>query len=160
MKRPQPGPAVIFRSLLLAAAATLAACGQPLTVEQQVIATIRQMEEKIENGERRPFMEYISEDFTGQDGRMTRDEVRALVVMQLNRHHRLHAQLFPIFVTETGEGRAEARFRALITGGPGWFPESGQVYDFETSWRDEGGDWLLEAARWDPVALDEALDGL
>ena len=151
---------VFVRAGLLTAAAALASCGQQLTVEQQVIATIRQMEEKIENGERRPFMEHISEDFTGQDGRMTRDEVRALVVLQLNRHQRLHAQLFPIFVSETGEGRAEARFRALITGGPGWFPESGQVYDFETVWRDEGGEWLLEAASWDPVPLDEALEAL
>ena len=150
----------MLRAALIAAAFALVSCGQSLTVEQQVIATIRQMEEKIENGERRPFMAYLSEDFSGQNGRMTRDEVRALVVLQLNRHQRLHAQLFPIFVTETGEGRAEARFRALITGGPGWFPESGQVYDFETAWRADGDRWLLESANWEPVPLDEALDAL
>ena len=98
-------------------ATMLCACGQPLTVEQQVIATILQMEEKIEAGERRNFMEYIAEDFTGQNEAMTRDQVRALVVFQLNRNKRLAAQLFPIRVEETGEGRASANFRALVTGG-------------------------------------------
>jgi hypothetical protein len=134
------------------------ACSQPLTVEQQIIATIRLMEEKIEAGERRPFMAHVSEDFLGQGGRMTRDQVRALVIMQLNRHKRLQARLFPIRVVETGEMTASAGFRALVTGGPGWIPDSGQVYEFETRWRLDGDEWLLEAADWEPVPLDEALE--
>jgi hypothetical protein len=145
----------IFGLLLMA---VLFACSQPMTVEQQVIATIRKMEEKIEAGERRRFLEHIAADFTGQNGAMSREQVRALVVLQLNRHKRLQAQLFPIHVRETGENSATARFRALVTGGPSWIPESGQVYDFETSWRQEEGDWLLQAANWSPVALDDALD--
>jgi hypothetical protein len=132
-------------------------CSQPLTVEQQIIATIRQMEEKIEAGERRRFMTHISDDFLGQQGMMTREQVRALVIMQLNRHQRLQARLFPIRVTETGETTAAADFRALVTGGPKWIPESGQVYEFETRWRLDGDEWLLEAADWEPVPLDEAL---
>ena len=95
----------------------LAACSQPLTVEQQVIATIRQMEEKIEAGQRLAFMEHVDEAFTGQDGQMNRDQVRALVIFQLNRHKQLQAQLFPISVSETGPDTATAKFRALVTGG-------------------------------------------
>ena len=149
-----------FRLLPALLVLALCACDQPLTVEQQVIATIRQMEEKIEAGERRNFMEYIAEDFMGQNEAMTRDQVRALVVFQLNRNKRLSAQLFPIRVEETSEGLASANFKALVTGGPGWIPERGQVYDFDTQWRYEDDEWLLYRANWKPVPLDETLDKL
>ena len=117
----------ILAFLLLAG---LSACNQPLTVEQRIIATIREMEAKVEEGERRPFMEHIAEDFTGQGGAVTRYQARAMFIYQLNRHERLQAQLFPIHVTESSENTAIAVFRALVTGGPNWIPESGQVFDF------------------------------
>jgi hypothetical protein len=138
----------------------LTGCGERLTVEQQVIQTIRSMEDRIESRERRAFMAHVAEDFSAQDGRMNREQVRALVVFQLNRYERLQARLFPISVMETGAGTAEAQFRALVTGGPNWIPDSGQVYDFETGWRQEGGEWLLVSANWEPVPLDEVLDEL
>jgi len=150
-------PRLILPAALLLA---LAACSQPLTVEQRVIAAIRDMEAKIEAGERREFMQRVAPDFVAQDGRMNRDQAHALVVFQLRRYERLQAQLFPIRVTETGPDTATAEFRALVTGGPGWIPESGQVYDFSTAWRQDGGDWLLVRADWSPVPFDEALRNL
>jgi hypothetical protein len=148
------------RSLLaaLAALTLAAACDKPLTVEQQIIATIRDMEALIEDGERRAFMEHIAPDFSGRNGSMNRDQVRALVIFRLNRHKKLRAQLFPIQVEETAPGRAIARFRALVTGGAGWLPESGQVFDFVTQWRLDDDEWLLIGADWKPVDLERALD--
>lgn len=131
--------------------ALLAACGDQLTVEQQVIATIREMEAHIEAGERRPFLGYVSEDFRGQGGSLNRDQLRALLIMQLNRYRRLQGQLFPVHVVETGEGEATADFRALVTGGPDWIPESGQLIEFRTRWRRVDGEWLVVAADWEPV---------
>ncbi len=144
----------LFAMLLLAVCAS---CAKPLTTEQQIIAVIREMETRIEAGERRPFMSHVADDFSGQGGQLTRDELRALMVLQLNRHQSLHAQLFPIRVSETGEDSARAVFRALITGGPGWLPDSGQVYDYETHWRRQDGEWMLLNASWTPVPLDEVL---
>lgn len=137
--------------------AAFSACSPPLTVSQQVIAAIREMETRIEDGERRQFIKHVSEDFSGQNGQLNRQQLMGLVIYQLNRHQRLHAQLFPISVTETGEETASANFRALITGGPGWIPDQGQLYDFETLWRYQGGEWKLTSANWDPVPLDEIL---
>lgn len=144
-------------TLVLLCLAGLSACSQPLTVEQRIIAAIRNMEAKIEANERRSFMEYIAEDFKGQNGSMSREQVHAIVVFQLNRHKRLQAQLFPIHVTESGDGSATAGFRALVTGGPKWIPESGQVFDFVTHWRLADDEWIVYAANWTPVALDEVL---
>ena len=147
--------ALSFLAMLLMA--TFSACSRPLTVEQQIIATIREMEARIENGEPRQFIGHVSENFSGQKGQLNRQQLRGLVVYQLNRHQRLHAQLFPISVNETGEETASAKFRALITGGPGWIPDQGQLYDFETLWRYQGGEWKLTNANWNPVPLDEIL---
>jgi len=145
----------IAKTLLVALLAS--ACGEEPTVEQQVIAAIREMETHIEAGERRPFMDYVAEDFSGQHGSLNRDQLRALMIVQLNRYQRLQGQLFPIQVQPAGEEAATAHFRALVTGGPNWLPESGQLFEFETHWRRIDGDWRLTAANWDPVPLDEAL---
>ena len=130
----------------------VAGCGAELTVEQQVIATIREMEARLEAGERRPFMAYVSADFSGQGGSLNREQLRALLIMQLNHYQRLRGQLFPIHVAETGADTATAGFRALVTGGPGWIPESGQLFEFRTAWRRVDGDWQVVSADWEPVA--------
>jgi hypothetical protein len=147
----------LLLSALLVLLGAVVSCGQQLTVEQQIIATIREMEARIEAGERRPFMAHISEDFSGQGGSMNREQLRALMIMQLNRYQRLQGQLFPIRVEDQGDGSARANFRALVTGGPNWLPESGQVFEFDTRWERVDGDWLLIAADWDPVPLEEVL---
>jgi hypothetical protein len=136
---------------------TLPSCERPMTVDQQIRATILEMEKHIEAGERLAFMNYISEDFSGQSGAMNRDQLRAYVILQYKRYQRLQGQLLPIDVEDRGDGQAAAWFRAVVTGGPGWIPESGQVFEFETYWRQDGGDWLLTTANWTPVALEEAL---
>jgi hypothetical protein len=151
-----------MRVLLTACAAlavlgALASCKRPMTVDQQIIATILEMEAHIEAGERRAFMDYVAEDFSGQNGAMDRDRLRGYVILQLNRYRRLQGQLFPIDVEDQGDGRAAAWFRALVTGGAGWIPESGQMFEFETHWRLEDGEWLLYSANWNPVPLDEVL---
>lgn len=139
-------------------ALALFACSKPLTTQQQVIAVIRNMEAQIEEGERRPFMNHVADEFSGQNGQLNRDQLRGMVIYQLNRYQRLSAQLFPIRVTETGEGLATATFRALVTGGAGWLPENGQVYDFETHWTRQSGDWMLLKADWTPVPLDKVIE--
>jgi hypothetical protein len=139
--------------VLLALLLGVGGCGEKLTVEQQVIATIREMEARIEAGETRSFLSHVGADFSGQGGTLNREQLRAFMIVQLNRYQRLQGQLLPILVEETGEGVAAAHFKALVTGGPNWIPESGQVFEFETHWRRVDGDWLLYAANWDPVPL-------
>jgi hypothetical protein len=141
---------------LLAAVLTCvaAACSQPLSVEQQVIATIREMESSIENGERGDFMARVDENFIGQDAVMTRDQLNALVFYQLNQHEQIQVQFMPIYITPTEPGKAEGRFDVLLTGGQGWLPDSGQVFSFVTGWHQEGDEWLLRSANWEPVTID------
>jgi hypothetical protein len=132
----------------------LFACGEELSVEQQIIRTINEMEALAEAGERRDFMEFVAGEFDGQLGRLTKEEFRRFMVLQWNENQRLNAQLGPISVTELGEGMAAADFSGLITGGRGLLPERGQMFNFETSWLMIDGQWQLVSAVWEPIRLD------
>lgn len=135
----------------------LAACSPELTVQQRLIANIRTMETHIEAGERRPFMNFVTEDFQAQGGQMGREQLNAFVLLQLRQHQALHAQLFPIQVSQDSATTAQARFRALVTGGPGWLPDSGQLFQITTGWRLEDDQWLMNSASWEPVYLEDVL---
>lgn len=131
-----------------------AGCSEPLSVEQQIIVTIRDMEARIEAGERRNFMEHIATEFEGQHQSLSRDQLNALILYQFNRHKNLQAQLFPIHVTALTPDRAEAWFNALLTGGSGMLPEAGQMYEIKTRWHLRDGEWMLVGADWEPTDLD------
>lgn len=141
------------------AALLLSACGEKLSVEQQVIGTIRDMEFAAEEGQHLEFMTYIADSFSGQSGSMDRREFHRFMIFQINQHRRLQAQFFPIYVKETGENTASANFKVLVTGGAGLLPESGQLYEVETGWLRDGSGWLLMTANWDAVRLPDRQPG-
>lgn len=147
----------MLKSILSAFLAVLliTACGKELTVEQQVIATLRNMEYAAEEGRHLDFMTYIADSFSGQQGSLDRREFHRFMIFQINQHRRLQAQFFPIFVNETGTDMASAHFKLLVTGGAGLLPESGQLFEVETAWIYSGGDWLLNRAEWEPVQLPD-----
>jgi hypothetical protein len=124
-------------------------------VEQQVIATLRNMEYAAEEGQHLEFMTYIADTFSGQQGSLDRREFHRFMIFQINQHRRLQAQFFPIFVTETGEDTASAHFKILVTGGAGLLPDSGQLFEVETEWIRNDGDWMLGRADWEALRLPD-----
>ena len=142
----------LTRGVLLATAVlALSACDK--TSEQDlVIATIRNMEAAAENAEGAGFMRHVADDFAGNQG-MDRRLLKSILLRQLNQYSKITAQLGPIRVTiHDGQPlRATAEFEALLLGGQGWLPEDGQLYDFTTGWRKEGGKWMLISTDWDEV---------
>jgi hypothetical protein len=140
-----------MRFVLCLVVLLLTACSEELSVEQQIIATLRNMEYAAEEGEHFEFMGYVADSFSGQQGAMDRREFHRFMIFQLNQNRRLQAQLFPIFVYETGLDQASAHFRILVTGGGGLLPERGQFFEVETQFLRLDGDWLLQGADWKPV---------
>ncbi len=141
------------------AALLLVACGEKLSVEQQIIATLQVMEEAAEQGEHFEFMGYVANSFGGQYGSMDRREFHRFMIFQINQNRRLHAQFFPIYVQESGKDRASAHFKLLVTGGAGLLPESGRLFEVETQWLRDGNDWMLEKADWEAVQLPDISTG-
>lgn len=137
----------------------LTGCGDKLSVEQQIIATLEVMEEAAEQGQHFEFMGHVADSFGGQFGTMDRRAFHRFMIFQINQNRRLHAQFFPIHVRETGDKLASAHFRILVTGGSGLLPESGQLFEVETQWLRDGSDWLLEKADWEAVQLPDIQTG-
>jgi len=117
------------------------------------------MEEAAEQGEHFEFMNHVADSFGGQQGSMDRREFHRFMIFQINQNRRLHAQFFPIYVRETGEERASAHFKILVTGGGGLLPDSGQLFEVETQWLLEGSDWKLDKADWEAVQLPDIPTG-
>lgn len=142
-----------FVTGVLMAALLLVGCGEELSVDQQIIATLRNMEYAAEQGEHFEFMNYVAESFSGQQGAMDRREFHRFMIFQINQNRRLQAQFFPIFVKEGIENHATAHFRILVTGGGGLLPERGQLFEVDTDWIRPDGEWLLDSAVWKAVQL-------
>ena len=139
---------VVLASLLLTA------CREELSVEQQVIASLESMEQSAEEGRHLDFMSHVADDFLGQQGGMDRHEFHRFMIFQMSENRRLQAQFFPIRVNETNAGQASAHFNILVTGGDGLLPDRGQLFEVETGWVRDDGDWLLSEANWNPVDLE------
>ncbi len=145
---------VRFRHLgvLAGLAVALAGCGPAQTPEARIVETIDRMEEAAEAADRSAFMAHVHDEFRGQGGALTREDFRAWLLLQLNRHQRMRAQRFPAEVRLLNAEEAVAEFNVLVTGGRGLLPEEGQLLAVETIWRRDGDDWLLLEADWTPVA--------
>ena len=145
-------PATLARTTAgLALCLSLVACGPSGTVEDLVKARIAAMETAGESGERGAFMGFVADGFEAQDGAMDRDDFRRFMFVQFSQQRRIQAQLFPITVEVEGPNLARARFNALVTGGGRFIPDDGQLFDIETTWVLDGGDWMLWRADWRPI---------
>jgi len=148
----RPRPLWVF--VVVLAGLALTGCHKELSVEQQVIASLENMEQSAEEGRHLEFMSYVADDFRGQYGGMDRREFHRFMIFQMSENRRLHAQLFPIRVKEISEGQASAQFNILVTGGGGLLPDRGQLFEVETGWVRDDGDWLLSEANWEPVYME------
>ena len=131
----------------------LPGCSHKSSVSVQVVAAIHELEAHAEEGHRSAFMARITETFQGQGGRLNRQDFRGFLLLQWNRNRRIHAQLLTIDVEPQGNDRAQARIRALLTGGRGLLPERGRLYDIQTVWIRQDGEWRVDSADWTPVDL-------
>lgn len=132
---------------LAAAALTLAACGRT-PPEEQLRTRIAELQGAIEQRDLSALQEVMAGDFIGPDG-MDRDGARRTAQLMFLRFRDVGVTLGPLDVAMRGEG-AIVRCTAVLAGGAGVLPESGQVYDVEMGWRLEGGEWRLVNARWKP----------
>ncbi len=116
--------------------------------EQALRKTIDGMVTAAEGHDTDALFEPIAEDFAGSEG-MGRTEFRRYVTVMSLRQKSVGVSLGPLDVKMFGD-RATVSFTAALTGGPGWLPDQAQVYDVDTGWRLEDGDWKLISAKWKP----------
>ena len=121
--------------------------------EQQLRQQISALQEAIDRRDAGDVEALLADDFVGNEG-MDRRGARQLAAAVFLRHREIGARLGPVTVELRGEREAIARFSVLATGGSGGLlPEQGQVYQVQTGWRLQDGDWKLLNASWTPPGV-------
>ncbi len=116
--------------------------------EQALRNTIAAMEAAAEQHDNDALFESIAEDFSGSEG-MDRQAFRRYVTFTGMRSKSVGVQLGPLDV-KLYDQRATVTFTAAISGGEGLLPDRVQVYDLDTGWRLDDGEWKLISAKWQP----------
>ena len=125
----------------------LAACRKQAP-EQALRNAIAAMETAAEAHDTDALFEPIAEDFAGSEG-MDRQSFRRYVTFMGMRSKSVGVQLGPLDV-KLYEQRATVSFTAALSGGEGLLPSRVQVYDVDTGWRLDEGEWKLISAKWTP----------
>ena len=142
----------IGRLVCMALLLVLAGCSRS-DPEQAVRAQVDALQQAIDARDAGAVEDLLAEDFIGNEG-MDRRSAKQLAAGVFLRHREIGARLGPVTVELRGEREAIARFSVLATGGSGGLlPEQGQVYQVETGWRLQDGDWKLLNARWTPPGM-------
>ncbi|MCX7043602.1 MAG: nuclear transport factor 2 family protein [Gammaproteobacteria bacterium] len=116
--------------------------------EQALRNTISAMETAAEAHDTDALFEPIADDFAGSEG-MDRQAFRRYVTFMGMRSKSVGVQLGPLDV-KLYDQRATVSFTAALSGGEGLLPSRVQVYDVDTGWRLDDGEWKLISAKWKP----------
>lgn len=147
MNHAGPDRGRVFWRVALFALVLMAACART-PPEEQLRATIAALQSAVEKRDGLTLQDVIADDFIGPGG-LDRDGARRMAQAMFLRYRDVGVSLGPLDI-ELREQHATVRFTAALTGGAGVLPESGQLYDVETGWRLENGEWRLVNAGWKP----------
>lgn len=117
--------------------------------EEKLRVALATLQASIEARDASAVEEWLAADFVGPDG-LDRAGARRLAQLMFLRHRDIGAQLGAPQIT-IQDNHATVRFTAALTGGGGGvLPDAANLYDVETAWRIEGGEWRLISALWTP----------
>jgi hypothetical protein len=117
--------------------------------EQALLDAIGSLQQSIENRDAGALEDRLAEDFVGSGG-LDRAAARRVAAVNWLRHDRIGVTLGPL-ESQVRDKHATVRFTAALTGGSGrLLPDAAQVYDVETGWRFDDGEWRVTSATWRP----------
>jgi len=93
------------------------------------------------------IMAHVAEDFSGQNGRIDRRSLHALLRFQMLRNAVIHVLVTQRDIALHGDTRAVVTLDVLLTGGAGLLPQRGKRLHLTTGWRYDG-EWKVVNAAW------------
>ena len=149
MQRRKPGFEGFTSRIVLGLAVllTFAACSRPPD-EERIREAIRTMQAAAEAHNASGVLDFIAEDFTGNNGEVDRDGLLQLLKLQLLNAGAFAAEARGISI-DVDEDRATAKFDLVVSDrSRRWLPSGGETYKVVTGWRREGSRWICYNATW------------
>jgi ketosteroid isomerase-like protein len=101
----------------------------------------------VEQADASALIAQLTDDFDGNKGAMTRQDVANPLRLARLRGETLHAVVGPVDVQKRGE-RYVADFTVTLTSGGKVLPAQLGVYKVEAAWRKDGREWRCYEATW------------
>jgi hypothetical protein len=121
-------------------------CAKPPT-ERLLLEAIDAMQAAGEARDVAALMDFVSDDFSGQNASMDRRALAAYMMGIRMRTENIGVTRTKTRVTMDGD-RAKVEFGLLVTDGGKILPAQGQFVSAQTQWRYVSGDWQLASATW------------
>lgn len=118
--------------------------------EAQVRAAIVAAAHAAEAGSASGVGESLSEDFDGNAGALDRRGLTGMVRLLALRGEHVGVTMGPMSIEARGE-RMVATFTVTLTSGGKLLPDQLGVYQVESAWRKEDGEWRCYTASWKHV---------
>lgn len=118
--------------------------------EAQVRAAIVSAAHAAETGSASGVGESLSEDFDGNAGALDRRGLTGMVRLLALRGEHVGVTMGPMSIEARGE-RMVATFTVTLTSGGKLLPDQLGVYQVESAWRKEDGEWRCYTASWKHV---------
>lgn len=145
----RPKKTILIAGALFLLALVLPGCRRPPD-ETRVRKAIAAMAQAAEAGSAGDLAEPLSEDFDGNGGRLDRRKLTGMVRLLALRGDHVGVTMGPVSIEHRSE-RMVATFTVTLTSGGKLLPDQMGVYQVESAWRDEDGDWRCYTATWKRV---------
>lgn len=138
-------------AVMLVAALLLGVAGcRHTSDEQQVREAIAAVATAAQAGDARAVVALIEEDFDGNAGELDRSALRNMVRVLAIQRKSIGVHTGPVGM-ETRGSRIVAGFTVTLTAGSRALPDRVGVYQVESAWRKDSGEWRCYSASWKQV---------
>lgn len=129
----------------------LIACSKP-AAEEQIRQQLAELESAVQARDASRIDSVLGENFAGPDG-MDRRAARRLAAAIFLRHQAINTRTGPLQIELQGDDSARVSTTVMVSGGSGGLlPEQAEMYRFDSGWRQQGGEWRMVNASWQPLA--------
>ena len=144
---------------ILCACALAFACSEAETPEQRVRAVLAALEESAQQRDAGAMKEHISDVYSDENGNDKRT-VTQLVAFHLLQNQSVHLLTRVQSLEIPAPAEAQASVLVAMAGAPIDGPDAllalrADLYRFDLSFREEGGDWRIRSAEWRPAAAED-----
>lgn len=140
---------------IVALAVVMTGCRQ-LPDEQQIRQAVADGAKAAQSADAGHFGDFISQNFTGNDGVFDRRRLLGLLRLMRLRGEKLTVQVGLVSVQARGQ-RYVTTFTAVLAGtGRGLLPSHLSAYRVTAAWRKEHGQWRCYSAHWERHLRDRS----